>query len=112
MATLKLLNDRGYTKAVRDHLRSLIAIAKAGTGKALAADPKKEQARADYETGLRQLHAWHKDWSTTARAVLKRKDYLIRLGPAKRKPPTKKESSATGGAAGAGKAAPAKAGTA
>lgn len=47
--------------------------------------------------GLRALRAWFDDWSETARTVVARRDYLIRLGLAKRKKsvtPAKPESNA------------------
>ncbi len=34
---------------------------------------------------LRALRAWYDDWAETARTVMTRRDYLIRLGLAKRK---------------------------
>lgn len=38
---------------------------------------------------LENLRAWFVEWSETARAAIGRRDYLIRLGLAKRKKPSK-----------------------
>jgi hypothetical protein len=34
---------------------------------------------------LRELRAWHQDWAETARSVITRRDYRIRLGLAQRR---------------------------
>ena len=38
-----------------------------------------------HAAALLKLHAWYREWSETARSVITRRDYLIRLGLAKRK---------------------------
>ncbi|APR75031.1 Hypothetical protein A7982_00377 [Minicystis rosea] len=38
-----------------------------------------------------ELRAWYDEWSTTARAVVKKRVYLIRLGLATRKAPVRKQ---------------------
>ena len=52
----------------------------------------KAAREAVYPKALGALRVWYVDWSEMARSVVKRKDYLIRLGLAKRKsakkPPT------------------------
>ncbi len=40
------------------------------------------------------LRAWYEDWSETARAVITRRDHLIRLGLAKRKKAAKRSPGA------------------
>jgi hypothetical protein len=39
-----------------------------------------------HQRALVDLHAWYKEWSETARALIKRRDFLVRLGLATRKP--------------------------
>ncbi|WP_437723204.1 hypothetical protein [Sorangium sp. So ce861] len=39
---------------------------------------------------LVKLRGWFDEWSTTARAVIKKRGYLIRLGLANRKAPQRK----------------------
>ncbi|KYG08548.1 hypothetical protein BE21_23090 [Sorangium cellulosum] len=34
---------------------------------------------------LEKSHAWYREWSETARAFIKRRDFLVRLGLAHRK---------------------------
>lgn len=50
-------------------------------------------ASGEREQGLLALRAWYLDWSDTARAVISRRDYLIRLGLAQRKKAAKKTAS-------------------
>ena len=44
------------------------------------------------EEALRELRAWYKDWSETARAVIGRRDHLILMGLAHRKRSARKGS--------------------
>ncbi len=52
-------------------------------------DPRDEAKRAEREkkhvASLVALRAWYEEWSEIARAAIKRRDYLIRVGLAKRK---------------------------
>ena len=41
--------------------------------------------RRDAQARLIDLHGWLQEWSETARAVIKRRDQLIRLGIGKRR---------------------------
>jgi hypothetical protein len=51
-----------------------------------AAGPKDDSAwQASRMAILRKVHAWVTAWSDVARAVIKRRDMLIRLGIARRK---------------------------
>ncbi|APR75287.1 Hypothetical protein A7982_00633 [Minicystis rosea] len=72
-AASSTLADRGYPKAERTRLRDLVSKARAFT----AASPVDETAR---EAILRDLYAWHSDWSTTAKAIIKQRRLLIALG--------------------------------
>jgi hypothetical protein len=66
------------------HLYGLISeatkLAPEPVGDAAAADPA-----ADYQQAAKDLHNWLTDWRETARAVITRRDYLIRLGLAERR---------------------------
>jgi hypothetical protein len=44
---------------------------------------------------LLALRAWYKDWSTTARAVIRRRDYLVMLGLTKRRRSTTDDDEAS-----------------
>lgn len=83
-AALATLDKRGITKAERKRLRQLVEKAQgAPLVTAPKQDPKTEKDREKYQEDLRALRAWYVDWSETARAVIHRRDYLIRLGLAK-----------------------------
>ena len=87
-AALDTLAKRGITKAERDRLQQLVDTAQGvqePVAPAVTGTPSAEQRRA----ALGELYAWYKDWSETARSVVKKRAYLITLGLAKRKPPTK-----------------------
>lgn len=103
-AALATLAARGYTKAERERLRALVNLAQ---GLVIPAAP----STAERERIVHELYDWLIDWSTTARTVITRRDYLIRLGLAKRR----KRAKASGigvvargstGAAGGGTGAP------
>lgn len=86
-AALATLTKRGISQAERTRLRALVAIA------TTAAKTEEEASDAANEPpsneALLRLHAWYGEWSEVARAVIKRRDHLIRLGLAKRKKTTK-----------------------
>lgn len=84
-AALATLAKRGITRDERTRLRTLVEQAQAFTP-VTTSDPKAEarQEKA-YLASLVALRAWYEDWSDTARAVIKRRDHLIRLGLAQRK---------------------------
>ncbi|HVY48803.1 MAG TPA: hypothetical protein VHB21_23100 [Minicystis sp.] len=79
LAALATLEKRGLTKAERKRLHALVDAAK-DLGDAPAPPP----APAPTHDDLRALYAWYKDWSTTARSVIKKRASLISLGLAKR----------------------------
>ena len=88
-AALDTLAQRGITKAERDRLQQLVDTAQGvqePAAPAVTDTPSAEQRRA----ALGELYAWYKDWSETARSVVKKRAYLITLGLAKRKSPIKK----------------------
>lgn len=79
-AALATLAARGITPEERLRLRSLVRIAQSFAA-ARDSSPRDERVTSD----LVALRAWYLDWSQTARAVIKRRDHLIRLGLARRK---------------------------
>ncbi len=84
-AALATLAKRGITKEERAKMQQLIETAK-GLAPEAQLDPSAEARQAD----LIALRAWYEDWSETARAVITRRDHLIRLGLAKRKKAAKR----------------------
>jgi hypothetical protein len=89
-AAVKTLAARGVTADERKRLRGLVQIAQKGTSVAVAApDPKARAKEAERQKALVDLRAWYEEWSEMARAIIKRRDRLIRLGLAKRKSPKK-----------------------
>lgn len=104
---LKLLSDRSYTKVERTRLRGLVEMVTTFTPVTLVTDAERVQI-------LTELYDWITDWSTTAHALIKRRQHLIALGVATprkskkakkgKKAPEEEETSAEegGGAAGAG----------
>lgn len=91
LEALATLEKRGITKEERQRMQTLLNIAQGLTPTAASAP----DTRLD---DLRALRAWFDDWSETARTLVTRRDYLIRLGLAKRKKsvkPAKPEIPAT-----------------
>jgi hypothetical protein len=89
-AALQSLVPRGIDPAQRARLRALVEQSEQPTEQGESPDPAAaskaaEQMKAD----LTALKAWFDEWSGVARAVIKRRDYLIRLGLLKRKKPKK-----------------------
>ncbi|WP_437783514.1 hypothetical protein [Sorangium sp. So ce1097] len=93
-AALQTLAKRGITREERSRLRQLVDTA---TGAGAAAEEGDEEEAGDagsaralvdsqeHVEALRALHAWYREWAETARAVIKRRDFLVRLGLAHRK---------------------------
>lgn len=79
-SVLTLLAKRGITPAKRAELAALVKTAERfGEAAPVAAVNEKHVAN------LRALRAWYEEWSELARAQVSRKDYLQRLGLARRK---------------------------
>lgn len=88
-AAFALLEKRGLDAATRTHLAGLVAMA-LGPTEALAALPATEAGRTEKRReAQRALKAWFEEWSSVARAVVKKRAHLIRLGLASRKSPSK-----------------------
>lgn len=91
LAALDRLAERGISKAERERLRALLAVATAspdagGLAPKSPADPAKEAARAAERREARiALWGFVTEWSEIAKTVIKRRDHLIQLGLAKRK---------------------------
>jgi hypothetical protein len=79
-AALASLAARGIDSAERQRLWTLVKQAQTMDGP-VQSTATEEQISAAFAA----LHAWYQDWSDTARAVIERRDQLIRLGVAKRK---------------------------
>jgi len=85
LAAIALLAERGINAAERQRLRNLIAVAESAPDLSL---PDAETVAKSEATNLRNLmalRAWYEEWSGIARVVIKRRDYLIRMGLAKRR---------------------------
>jgi hypothetical protein len=84
-AAVKLLGKRKLDGAERARLQALVEVA-LGPTKAPAEQPKDDGGR---RAKLVAARAWFDEWSSTARAVLKKHGWLVRLGLASRKSPKK-----------------------
>jgi hypothetical protein len=95
-AAIAKLAERGLHAEERARLRGLVNTATA-LGKIDADAPKDTAAReAEYLEALKALRVWYVEWADVARVAIKRRDRLIRLGLAKRKP-RKEEEEGEGG---------------
>lgn len=86
-AALAKLSDRGITAKERTRLRGLLTVA-LGSPNADAAPPSiKASPKAEAEQRAAKIELWtfYAEWTEIARADIKRRDYLIQLGMAKRK---------------------------
>jgi len=82
-AALDTLTKRGISAAERTRLRALVTTAMTAARTEEEASPTADDTAPT--EALLKLHAWYGEWSEVARAVIKRRDHLIRLGLAKRK---------------------------
>lgn len=83
------LATRGITKEERARLAGLVAVALRPAPRLPAARP--HLSAAERRRHLTNLKRWYDDWATTARAVIRKRSHLIRLGLANRRSPTKHE---------------------
>ena len=81
-AALATLEKRGIGPAERQRLRELVSLAQTVKPPVISEGVPGE---AEREAALRDLRAWYRDWSETARAVIVRRDHLILMGLAKRR---------------------------
>jgi hypothetical protein len=78
-----MLESRGLTTEERGRLKALVDVALGPSAKPDAAAPRPPDApatSASLTRNLAELRAWYDEWATTARAVIKKRDYLARLG--------------------------------
>lgn len=84
-AAIQTLADRQiFNPEIEAHLRELIQQATS-----LDTEPSTVEdttATNDYQQTAQRFHAWLTDWRETARVVITRRDYLIRLGLSARRP--------------------------
>jgi hypothetical protein len=85
---VELLAERGLDKAERARLRKLINVALSPTS--ILPEAPSAQTPDERLEALTRLREWYDEWAATARAVVKKKSYRIRLGLATRKPPRRK----------------------
>ncbi len=88
---LQKLAQRGMNAAFFENLREVVVLAREVVPPALQTPGPRSAKR---EKALLELHAWYKDWSETARAVIKRRDHLLQLGLIKRKRRARSEEEA------------------
>jgi hypothetical protein len=89
-AALATLAAREYTATERRRLRALVEKASAPVAPAAPAPVLPSAREIERKATLLQLWIWYREWSETARGVIKRRDQLILLGLAKRKKAEKK----------------------
>ncbi len=83
-AALATLAARGVTPAERKRMAALVRDAEVLDDD--GAPDARELTAAEQQTALREARAFYEEWSTIARTVVSRRDLLIRLGLAQRKP--------------------------
>jgi hypothetical protein len=84
-AALKTLAKRGYTPEERARVREVIKVAQSADLPPAQPDEAETQHLAEHKKALIELRGWYEDWSETARAVIRRRDSLIKLGLAQRR---------------------------
>lgn len=87
-AALATLAARGITPEERKRLRALVETAQRAVE--VGGEEAGSNDSGEREKDLMALRAWYLDWSDTARSVISRRDYLIRMGLAQRKKAAKK----------------------
>lgn len=93
---VELLAARGLDKDERARLASLVAIALGPTAPLAAPSADSAARSAARLAALTALKEWYDEWAAAARAVVKKRGYLIRMGLANRKSPKKAEKPAAG----------------
>lgn len=85
LAAIALLAERGINASERQRLRNLITVAESAPELSLPDADTVAKSEAAVLRNLMALRAWYEEWSGIARVVIKRRDYLIRMGLAKRR---------------------------
>lgn len=81
------LGNRSVGDAALTRLEGLIATAQTAADVVPVDDAAASAAEEKHVGALRALRAWYEEWSEIARSAVKRRDHLILLGLAKRRPP-------------------------
>jgi hypothetical protein len=84
-AALATLAARGIDRAERERLLALVNKAESMSPVDSEAPAARAAREARHLAALVELRAWYEEWSAIARAQIKRKDHLIRLGLAARR---------------------------
>ncbi len=84
-AALQTLEKRGLGVAERNRVAKLVTTV---STQALPEVPKMDQDEDARDEAMYELYAWVHEWSETARAVISRRDLLLRMGIGKRKSST------------------------
>ncbi len=79
---LATLERRGVTKDERKRAKQLVQLIETTTAPEVTSEPPPVDERM---AALTELYAWVQDWTDSARAVITRRDQLIRLGIGKRR---------------------------
>ena len=87
-AAMELLAERGIDAAERNRLQALVDIALTPTE---VPDELEQMDPEVLKANKVALKEWYDDWSSIARAVVKKRSNLIKLGLATRRKPKKKE---------------------
>lgn len=82
-AAISLLERRGIGPAKRAELRALVADAERAAPP--LSRPDAGDAEGAYMASLVRLREWYLEWSAISKAVVRRRDYLIRMGLAARR---------------------------
>jgi hypothetical protein len=84
-AALETLATRGIDDAQRKRLRALVKKAKSAPPVSTSGAQDAERAEALRADAMLELRGWYEEWAEIARASIKRRDHLIRLGLASRR---------------------------
>lgn len=84
-----LLADRGLSQKERARLAALVEVALGPTSTLAPAPEHDKKRKAERTKALVALKDWYEEWATTARSLIKKRVYLIRMGLANRKKPKK-----------------------
>jgi hypothetical protein len=88
---IELLAKRGLTKEERARLVALVNVALGPTSVLPDGADAGQEARAARRDKLVELRQWYDEWATAARALVRKRGHLIRLGLAQRKVKAKPE---------------------
>jgi hypothetical protein len=83
-AALNLLAKRGIDERERSRLRLLVTKAESAPDVSLPNAADVARADASYLRKLVALRAWYEEWAAIAKVAVKRRDYLIRMGLARK----------------------------